>query len=178
MNKYVALMRGINVGGNNKVEMKKLKLIFESLGYCNVSTYINSGNVIFDTEKEEGKLVIEIEKTLKKNFGFEIKCLIRDQENIIKINKKIPKEWKNDTEQKTDILFLWDEFQNKKTLELIATNPVVDNLLYIDGTIIWNVRRSDYTKSGMKKFIGTKVYKNMTARNVNTVLKLGEMMNK
>ncbi|TGN13385.1 DUF1697 domain-containing protein [Leptospira ilyithenensis] len=48
--KYIALLRGINVGGNRKVEMKKLRNLFESLGYINVSTYINSGNVIFESE--------------------------------------------------------------------------------------------------------------------------------
>lgn len=52
MNTYVALLRGINVGGNNKIEMTKLKVLFESLGYTNVVTYINSGNVIFETRKK------------------------------------------------------------------------------------------------------------------------------
>ncbi|NLL75142.1 MAG: DUF1697 domain-containing protein, partial [Erysipelothrix sp.] len=51
--KYVALLRGINVGGKNKVDMKELKALFIDLGYTEVQTYINSGNVIFDTNQDK-----------------------------------------------------------------------------------------------------------------------------
>lgn len=170
--KYIALLRGINVGGNSKVEMSRLKKVFESIGFENVSTYINSGNVIFETDK--GSDVVEkIEKALLETFGFAIRVVVRDIKNIQKLCKEIPLEWTNNDEQKTDILFLWDEFDNKKTIDLIKTTEV-DNLKYIDGAIVWNIKRKDQNKSGMKKFIGTVVYKNMTARNVNTVRKLGE----
>ena len=61
---YVALLRGINVGGNNKVEMARLKKVFESLGFINVRTYINSGNVIFDTDTTD--IVHAVNSTLFK----------------------------------------------------------------------------------------------------------------
>jgi uncharacterized protein (DUF1697 family) len=76
---------------------------------------------------------------------------------------------------KTDVLFLYDVFDKKDTLGLIFQNPAVDTLKYVEGAIIWSVPRAGASKSGMKKFIGTLVYKNMTARNVNTVRKLAEM---
>lgn len=184
MQKYVALLRGINVGGNNRVEMPKLKLAFEGLGYKNVKTYINSGNVIFESDLDLGKddlgknglgqIVAGIEASLKKRFGFEIKVFVCKFETLQKICKEIPKDWQNDDSQKTDILFLWEGYNNKETIKLIKTNPEVDSLLFSNGAIIWNIKRADYAKSGMKKFIGTEVYKNMTARNVNTVRKLGE----
>lgn len=170
---YVALLRGINVGGNNRVEMSKLKKVFESLGFENVSTYINSGNVIFQTDVKETEALIE--KALKKAFGFEIRVVVRDAKNIKKLCKDIPQEWQNDTEQRTDVLFLWDAFDTKKSLDLVKTTDV-DTLRYIDGALVWNVRRADVAKSGMKKFIGTVVYKNMTARNINTVRKLNELL--
>lgn len=174
---YIALLRGINVGGNNKVEMPRLKKAFESFGFTNVSTYINTGNVIFEaTSQEERKLADTIEKGLVKTFGFEIKTIVRTKTDIQKISKKIPLSWENDSEQKTNVLFLWEEFDSKKTLDLIASNLEVDTLMYISGAIVWNVKKSDYNKSGMKKFIGTKVYKNMTARNVNTVRRLGQLL--
>lgn len=169
MAKYVALLRGINVGGNHKVEMKKLKKVFEGLGYANVSTYINSGNVIFESNKKDFS---RIEQALKKNFGFAIPVIVRDAKNIEKLCKAIPKEWENNTEQKTNILFLWDEFDNKKSIDLIKINKNVDTLKYVRGAIVWNINRKDYSKSGMNKFIGSLIYKNMTARNVNTVRKL------
>lgn len=170
---YVALLRGINVGGNKKVEMSKLKKAFESLGFVNVTTYINSGNVIFQSNKKDFS---QIETVLKKSFGFEIKVVIRDAKNIQKLCEKIPRELENSAKQKTDVLFLWDEFDKKSTIGLIKINPKVDILQYVSGAIIWSIKRSDYSKSGMKKFIGTIVYKNMTARNVNTVRKLAGLM--
>ena len=101
---------------------------------------------------------------------------IEEQYSIWPSYKKIPKGWGNDTKQKTDVLFLFDEFDSKNTLKKIVTKKDVDTLIYIKGVIVWNVDRAHYNKSGMKKFIGTEVYKNMTARNVNTVRKLGGMM--
>lgn len=177
MTKYIALLRGINVGGNNKVEMSKLKKSFESLGYEKVSTYINSGNIFFEVkEKDRIKLVEEIEKALKKDFKLELRVVIRAVGDIKKICNKVPSDWKNDDEQRTEVLFLWDEFDNKSTLKLINNNPDVDNLIYISSAIVWNVARVNYSKSGMRKFIGTKVYKNMTGRNINTVRKIEELM--
>ncbi len=175
---YVALLRGINVGGNSKVPMKTLKTLFEGFGYMDVSTYINSGNVIFKSSKSPAVLVKEIEKGIEKKFGFAVRVIIRDLKNIQKLAKAIPKEWTNDKERRTDVLFLWDEFDSKKTVSLIAQNPDVDVLKYFSGAIVWTFDRKYYTKSEMHKFIGTKVYKGMTARNVNTVRKLAELMKK
>jgi uncharacterized protein (DUF1697 family) len=170
--KYVALLRGINVGGNKKVEMRKLAAVFTQMGYSDVRTYINSGNVIFSSKDKD---FTQIEPALKKVFGFTIEVVIRDARSIKALVKKIPQVWTNDAEQKTDILFLWEGYSNKKTLALIKQKPV-DTLMYIDGAIVWHVMREDYTKSGIHDFIGTKVYKNMTARNVNTVRKLNELL--
>lgn len=175
MTTYIALLRGINVGGNNKVSMSELRRVFESLGFSDVSTYINSGNVIFKTDKQN--IVSLIEKTLYKTFNFEIKVIVRDSKNILKLSKTLPADWTNDTAQKTDILFLWDEYDNKKSIDLIKTSAV-DNLKYIDGAIVWNIKREDYKKSGMNKFIGSTIYKHITARNINTVRKLAELMQK
>jgi uncharacterized protein (DUF1697 family) len=177
MTKYIVLLRGINVGGNNKVPMKILKKVFEDISFQNVLTYINSGNIIFET-KEQNKSLLKnkIEKELLKEFNFEIKIVLRDYKNIENLYKKIPKNYENNDEQKTDILFLWEDFDKKESLNLIKINKEVDNLEYIDGAIIWNVDRKKYSKSGMNKFIGTQVYKNMTARNVNTVRKIYELM--
>lgn len=174
MKTYIALLRGINVGGNCKVEMPKLKKTFESMGFSDVATYINSGNVIFKSNKEVTSQYIE--KVLSKEFGFEIKTLVISGVQLKKIARAIPSHFTNDTELRTDVLFLWKDFDKKSTIKLIKINPDVDNLKYVSGAIIWNLKRSDYGKSRMNKLIGTVVYKNMTGRNVNTVRKLAEMM--
>lgn len=169
---YVALLRGINVGGNKKVEMKKLAAVFTELGYTDVRTYINSGNVIFSSSKKDFAC---IEPALKHTFGFPIEVIVRDAKNITSLVKKIPKEWSNDTKQRTDVIFLWEGYASKKSLTLIKQKPV-DTLIYIDGAVVWNLERTDVNKSGMRDFIGTEVYKHMTARNINTVRKLSELM--
>lgn len=176
MNKYIALLRGINVGGKNKVEMKKLKAVFVKAGFSNVSTYINSGNLIFDSQEEDiNKLLGVIKVILRKNFPFAIQLVIRDSINITKLVKAIPQDWQNNDEQRTDVLFLWDDYDNKKSLGLIKQTPGVDNVIYIKGAIVWNLKRLEINRSGMKKFIGTELYKNMTGRNINTVRKLAEI---
>lgn len=174
--KYVALLRGINVGGNSKVEMSRLKKLFEELGHTEVSSYINSGNLIFASSRGKKELLQEIEAALHKTFEFEIRVILRTYEEIRQLAEGIPKDWKNDSEQKTDVLFLWDDFDRKETLKLLEANPEVDELKYFPGAIVWHLDRAHYNKSGMGKLIGTKVYKNMTARNVNTVRKLAELM--
>ncbi len=179
MTTYVALLRGINVGGNNTVEMKKLRGVFEALGFSDVATYINSGNVIFSTlRKDTGNFVAEIETVLKKTFGFAVRTVVRDEKNIRSIEKSVPKEWMNDTQQRTEVMFLWDEYAKKSTLKLIPAHPDIDTPLYAGGAVIWHIAdRKHYSKSGLRKFIGTDVYKHMTARNVNTLRKLVSLMN-
>lgn len=177
MDTYIALLRGINVGGNNKVEMKRLKELFESHGYINVTTYINSGNVLFDTtEIDPGVLATKIETVLQKNFGFHIPTIVRDKKRFKKLVESIPPEWDNGTEQKTDILFLWDSFDSKKSLQLLTLTDGVDTVLYHNGSIIWNIVRSGYSQSGVRKFIGSPLYKHMTARNVHTVRALNALL--
>ena len=77
--KYVALLRGINVGKNNRIDMKSLKSLFEMNGYCNVSTYINSGNVIFESNKPPKLLMAEIESGLLERTGAKISVLVKGQ---------------------------------------------------------------------------------------------------
>lgn len=175
---YVALLRGINVGGNTKVEMKKLKAFFERMNFADVSTYINSGNVLFRTNHPKSTLASRIEKFIEEDFGFPIRVVVRDQTQISEIAEKVPKNWTNDTEQKTDVIFLWDDVDSPKVLQEIVTNPKVDQLIYINGAVIWHIDRAHYNQSGMHKFIGTGIYKQMTARNINTVRKLRDLMKK
>lgn len=175
--KYLSLLRGVNVGGNNKVAMKDLKKVFEEAGFTNVTTYINSGNIIFETSRKDAKEIVSIiEAAILKHFKFPVRVVVRDAKNFRALSSSIPEAWKNDTEQKTDVLFLWDEYDKKDSLKLLAINSDVDTVIYSNGAIIWNVARTNYSKSGMNKFIGTELYKNMTARNVNTVKKLSKML--
>lgn len=150
--------------------------LFISFGFTKVSTYINSGNAIFSTEKKPDTVLQLIHAGLEKTFSFAIPVVIRDAQSLEAIVRAVPATWQNDADQKTDVLFLWDEVDRKATIKEIVQNPDVDELSYYPGAIVWHVNRKLYNKSGMHKFIGTRVYKHMTARNINTVRKLAELL--
>jgi uncharacterized protein (DUF1697 family) len=166
--KYIALLRGINVGGNRKVEMKGLKSLFESFGYANVSTYINSGNVIFESEDEHKTVLKKINTGLNKNYGFNIPTLVKTEKEMKKIVGAIPGNWRNDSAQRTDVAYLFPEIDSKKIIdELPVTREFID-LRYVKGAIYWNVLRENVNKSRLVKVIDHKLYRSMTVRNVNT----------
>ena len=166
--KYIALLRGINVGGKNKVEMKKLKSIFESLGCINVSTYINSGNVIFESDQIRGRLQANVEKSLKNEYDFEIPLLIKTQQEIQRIAEAIPISWRNDSDQKTDVAYLFQEIDSEETTRILPVKKEFITVKYVEGAIIWNVERNFLNKSQLTKIISHPLYQSMTVRNVNT----------
>ena len=89
MNVYIALLRGINVGGHKKMLMSDLKLLFESLGFENVTTYIQSGNVVFSSAKE-ADLAANISKSIELKYGFIVPVLVKKASELSKIVSKCP----------------------------------------------------------------------------------------
>ncbi len=175
---FVALLRGINVGGNNKVEMSKLKLSFEELGFSKVKTYINSGNVIFESldEKDLATITSRLEKKIEEDFGFFIKVLVCGFDLIKKIVKKLPDDWHNNEAMKCDVMFLWEEIDNQNLVAELPIKKDIDEVIYTKGAILWSIKRENLAKSGIMKLVGTKLYKQMTIRNANTVRKLFSIM--
>ena len=174
---YVALLRGINVGGKNKVDMGKLKATFEDARMRDVTTYINSGNVVFkDDRRKPATIAKALEKAIEADLGFRIEVLLRDLPAIKKLLKALPKRWTNDATMRCDVLFLWDKFDRKDVLQELNIKPEIEDVRYVPGAILWRVDRSNVMKSRLPKIIGTDLYKGMTIRNANTVRKLGELM--
>lgn len=175
---YIALFRGINVGGNNKVEMKKLKSLLERTGFENVVTYINSGNVIFKKSGggSEAELARIIEQAVKDEFQLDLKIVVINSNHLDAICREIPADWVKNDEMRTDVLFLWEKYDYPGVLDIIKYKEV-DKVKYVPGALVWNVREKDYTKSNMVKLVGTDLYRHITIRNVNTVRKLHEMVN-
>jgi uncharacterized protein (DUF1697 family) len=173
---YVALLRGINVGGNAKVEMPRLKRVFEALGSQTVSTYINSGNVIFSDERSSADLQPAIERAIYDEFKLHVPVVLRSKTQIDAICQEVPPQWTNDTEQKTDVMFLWPEVDDPSVMQKVVINPAIENVRYIDGALVWNIARANVTKGNGIKLIKTDLYKYMTIRNINTVRKLNILM--
>ena len=172
--KYIALLRGINVGGNRKVEMKRLKALFEEANYTDVKTYINSGNVIFESAGKQKDLQQQISIKLKEEFGFEIATLVKSQSQIKKVLKNIPDSWQNNSDQKTDIAFLFPEIDTDETINKLPIKKEFVDIRYVNGAIFWNIDRKLYNKSQMSKIASHKLYQMMTVRNINTVRYLAE----
>ncbi|MCG8454091.1 MAG: DUF1697 domain-containing protein [Spirochaetales bacterium] len=107
--KYIALLRGINVGGNHKVSMMKLKEVFHSLGYASISTYLNTGNVIFTSDQSQEHVQNQIQTCLLHLFSFEIPTLVKSQKEVQFIEQSVPQNWENNQEYKTDVGYLFPE---------------------------------------------------------------------
>src|ERR1044071_961850 len=169
---FVALLRGINVGGHAIVSMADLKKCFEALQLKNVRTFINSGNVIFQSPATTAaKLERRIEAGIKKACKMDIRVTVRSRQDLAAVCKKIPAAWVTDKGTRTDVMFLWPDVDYPKIVSELPSNPDVDRLVYVKGAVVWNVDRADYKQSRVPKMIGTTFYKNMTARNANTTRK-------
>jgi uncharacterized protein (DUF1697 family) len=174
---YVALLRGINVGGKNKIDMKLLKETFVRVGMESVRTYINSGNVIFtDMKHTKSEITAFLQEAIFKDFQLKIKVLVRSINDFENMMKVIPESWKNDKSMRSDVLFLWEEIDRETLLAELKIKPQVDTVMYVSGAILWAVNKGNITKSGLQKLVATSLYKNMTVRNVNTTRKIYEIM--
>lgn len=173
--KYVALLRGINVGKSVQVPMKKLKETLENLGLTNVVTYLNSGNVVFDSQLSAEELSALIENTLENEYGQRIPTLIKSATEIINIKNSIPQDWKNDETQQTYIAYLFSDIAKPQLIDELPIKRQFIELIYAHEAIIWNIKRENYNRSQITKIINHSAYNRMTTRNVNTARKLAEM---
>lgn len=174
----IALLRGINVGTAKRVDMKKLKALCEKLGYTDVSTYINSGNVVFETKKSPAAVEKELKAALKHEFGFDIDLLIKTHAQMMAIAKAIPSHWENDETQRTDVAYLFSSADTKKILSELPFKTEYVDTRYVKGALVWNIQRKNYNKTQLNKLIGHKLYKLMTMRNVNTARFLAKKQEK
>ncbi len=174
--KYVCLLRGINVGGNNKVTMSILKEKLTDAGLKNVITYINSGNLIFDSKLKEKELAELVEKMIKDTFDVISKTLIISKDNYEMIASKIPVHYKNDGEFKSDVMFYY-EGVTKDMIDALKFKKEFEEVIYLDNALIYGIPKKFVTRSTLTKIIGTKLYHVVTVRNVNTTRKLVELLN-
>lgn len=177
MNKYVALLRAINVGGNNIINMTDLKLEFEKIGFENVKTYIQSGNVIFESKTiDKEKLEQTIEKALCNKFKYNTRVLVRTKEDMENTVLNFPKIFKNEN-WKHNICFLTKEINSKNILTQFEIKKRIEEISYSNGVLFWSAKIDTITKSTMIKLSSRKEYKEMTIRNINTTKKILELMN-
>lgn len=181
MKTYAVLLRGINVGLKNRISMAELKKCIEKLGYTNVSTYINSGNVILQSDKSADAVKDEIEKALLKHFTHVtelIKVLVLNEKQLKAVITNKPKGFGDEpTKYHSDAIFLID-ISMKEAMKVFSPKEGVDQV-WQGKVVIYSARLSaKRTQSRLNKIIGTPAYKCMTIRNWNTTTKLLELIQK
>jgi len=173
--RYVALLRGVNVGKSVQVPMRKLKSIFEGIGLTDVVTYLNSGNVVFDSDRDQKELTRKIEAELENEFLQNIPTLIKTAEHMILIRNSIPEEWRNDESQQTYVAYLFPDSARPELIDELPIKRQFMEIKYAHDAITWNIKRENYNKSRITKIVNHPAYSRMTTRNVNTARKLAEM---
>ena len=173
--RYVALLRGINVGGNAIIRMADLKTCVAELGHDGVRTYIASGNVLFDSpERSAAKLDAALERAIERTFGLRVPVVVRSRREIEAIAERIPAEWLRDDGLRVTVAYLLRGADAATIAQGLKPKDGIDRLVAAPGALIWAIRRDALTRTGLK-LIGTPVYKQMTLRNSNTALKLAEL---
>lgn len=174
MNDFIALLRGINVGGNNIIRMVDLKAGFESMGFQNVRTYIQSGNVIFSSEMDDKEALTErIEVGLSKLFNYTSRIVLISKKQLKRIVEGAPPEFGQAPElYRYDVLFLKPPMTADEVFGQLPAREGVDRISKGDAVIYYTRLISQASKSKLNKVIGMPVYKQITIRNWNTTLKL------
>jgi uncharacterized protein (DUF1697 family) len=177
MAKRIAILRGINVGGNKRMLMADLMLLLESLKFQNISTYIQSGNVIFDADEKSdtSELSTRIEQAIKEKFGFEVPVIIRTPEDLAALITGNPfLQTHTDTTQ-LHVTFLKESPapENALKIDSYAFEPdgfsITDKDIYV--FCAGKYHQSKLTNDFFEKKLKTKA----TTRNWNTVVKLYEL---
>lgn len=176
MMKYVAFLRGINVGGKNKIKMETLREVCSAIGFENVKTYINSGNVIFETSKTDDKNLAEkIEKAIEKEFGLNIKTIVRSIEEIEEIVKNNPFKGQFENDKDLHVFFLEEVMPDEKR-DLLLSNNNENEKYFVRKREIFCLLKVSVLDSLMgKDYIAKKLKVSSTARNWRTVNKILEM---
>ncbi len=174
--KHIAFLRGINVGGHNKIKMEALREMFAALGFENVKTYINSGNVIFETaETGDGKLSAQIEQAIESEFSLKIKVMVRTISEIEGIIKNNPFDGQFTNDKDLHVLFLAEALSEEKKNLLLANNTEFEQFAVRNREVFCLLRGGSILDSLLgKKYIDDKLKTPATARNWRTVKKLTE----
>ena len=177
--KYVLLLRGINVGGRNKVSMADLKDAITGLGYENVITYINSGNIIFNCTENIGVVNDKISQILN-SYPFKINKVILTKQEYIEELKNLPSWWNDDFYRK-DVLFYSEDIDFSSLKERINNIPLnEENVYFGKRAVFWGkFNEKNYLKTAYHKYlIKESFYKDVTIRNGRTFMKIAELLDK
>jgi uncharacterized protein (DUF1697 family) len=179
MTRYLVLLRGINVGGRNRVPMAALRELLESRGHTKVSTYIASGNVILSSDQSAAAIKRELEEALPKTFKLDselIAVLVLTCAQLRAVVRNRPKGFGDEPDTyNSDAVFLMG-IDPPAAMQVFDPRPGVDQVWPGNGVIYSQRLSAERTKSRLSKIVGTPAYKSMTIRSWATTMALLEHM--
>lgn len=175
--KYLALLRGINVGGNNKVAMSELKSCFEEAGFTNVITYINSGNVIFESKDADTTRLVDVcERAIEDRFGFRIVCSVVSVAEFLEALSHAPTWW-NVGDAKHNAIFVIAPKTADEIMKAVGeSKPEYEKVAAHHPIIFWSAPLKTFGRTRYSKIVGTEAYQFVTIRNANTTVKLSQLL--
>ena len=175
MNRYLAFLRGINVSGKNKIPMKELKEGFEELGFEEVKTYLNSGNVAFSSDRDDcGRFVKEIESMIKELFGLKVPVFVIQREELEEILNNAPDWWGSEDKAIYDnLIFVMAPATSIDICrEIGEPKEGLEMIEVYRNAIFWSFDRKDYQKTNWwPKTASAGVKDRITIRTAGTVRK-------
>jgi uncharacterized protein (DUF1697 family) len=173
MGRYVALLRGINVGGQNPVGMPALKAFFEAQGFVAVATYIQSGNVVFSSGERRGELASRLEAGLAAAFGFPGRIVLRSREQLRRVVDAAPAGFgARPALYRYDVIFLREPLTAAEALAAAPSRPGVDAVSAGPGVLYFSRLIEKASQSRMSRIVALPMYQSMTIRNWNTTTRL------
>jgi uncharacterized protein (DUF1697 family) len=168
---YIALLRGINVSGHNKIKMADLKSTLAAMGLGRVQTYIQSGNVLFESQDQDEPLRQRIEQEIKTVFGLAITVILRTDEELERIIRNCPYDPDSLLEGQSIHLTSLSEPPSQKALDILSDNQTEIDEYHIDGQEMYFLFRQSILDSKLAKSL-QKLGNTGTSRNWNTIMKL------
>lgn len=176
MNTYCLLLRGVNLGKDNKVSMPILREQLESIGLEEVSSYINTGNLFFHSDKSQQEMEQSISSLLIEQYDFAIPFVLLPASAILNDMASLPSWWRDETAYRRDALFYLPPVDKEAVADRVATWSVTDGEIYHIGetALFWlTPAKEGYSKTAHAKKIMTKPFNQMvTLRNTSTFQKL------
>ena len=174
---YISILRGINVSGQKPLKMDALKAMYEGLGFINIRTYIQSGNVVFDTsETDRNVLAAKIEEHINRSFGFNVPVIVLDPDLLRSIIEKNPLTKADEKEEK----FIYVTFLADRPADIdregIETSKLDSEEIHITNHAVYVYCPAGYGKSKLSNnFLERKLKTKATTRNWKTTLELLKM---
>ncbi len=180
MKTYIALLRGINVGGQKKIIMVELKNMFETLGFLSVTTYIQSGNIVFQSDRmDTNTLSVLIHNEIQKCFGFEVPVLVITPEalnDIYKNNPFLPRLESNEIEDKKMYFTLLSAPPDIEAVKELTANDYGEEEFVVTAKVVYFFAANGYGRTKLNNnFFEKKLKCSATTRNLKTVIKLLEL---